>query len=302
MKIAIIGLGNICTKAYLPYITSKEDIDLVFCTRNKEKLEKLSKRYRIKEYYTSVDKLLDKNIDAAFVHTATETHASIIEKLLNAGINVYVDKPISYSYEESVKVCKLAKEKEKILMVGFNRRFAPMYKNLMEYDIPTTIKVEKNRTFSPKDPKIVILDDFIHVLDTARFLLRDEVEDFDVNYLKKNNLLYNIVVTLKTKNTTGIAMMNRDGGYNEENVEYISPGSKATVENLITSKIYKNNKKEIQEFNDWDRILYRRGFEPIVDEFLCAVKEKRKPSISIEDALKTHKLCEEILKQIRSNS
>src|SRR5690606_27492813 len=130
-----------------------------------------------------------------------------------------------------------------------------------------------NRTFSPKDPKIVILDDFIHVLDTARFLLRDEVEDFDVNYLKKNNLLYNIVVTLKTKNTTGIAMMNRDSGYNEENVEYISPGSKATVENLITSKIYKNNKKEIQEFNDWDRILYRRGFEPIVDEFLCAVKE-----------------------------
>ena len=44
----------------------------------------------------------------------------------------------------------------------------------------------------------------------------------------------------------------------------------------------------------------RRGFEPIVDEFLCS-KRKEQPSISIEDALKTHKLCEEILKQIRSN-
>lgn len=107
MKIAIIGLGNICTKAYLPYITSKEDIDLVFCTRNKEKLEKLSKRYRIKEYYTSVDKLLDKNIDAAFVHTATETHASIIEKLLCA---VKEKRKPSISIEDALKTHKLCEE------------------------------------------------------------------------------------------------------------------------------------------------------------------------------------------------
>ena len=45
-----------------------------------------------------------------------------------------------------------------------------MYKNLMEYDIPTTIKVEKNRTFSPKDPKIVILDD-LSMSWYCRFLL-----------------------------------------------------------------------------------------------------------------------------------
>lgn len=298
MRIAIIGLGNICTKAYLPYITSKEDIELVFCTRNKEKLDKLAKKYRINEAYSNVDELLDKEIDAAFVHSSTESHFSIIEKLLKAGINVYVDKPISYSYEESVRAYNLAKEKNKILMVGFNRRFAPMYKNLIEQDIPTTIKVEKNRVFSPKEAKIIILDDFIHVLDTTRFLLRDKIEDFELNFLMKDNLLYNIVVTLKTNNSTAIAMMNRDSGYNEENVEYISSGTKVIVENLMTSKIYKNNKKEIKEFNDWDRILYRRGFEPIIDEFINSVKENREPSISLEDALETHRLCEAILDRI----
>lgn len=302
MRIAIIGLGNICTKAYLPYITVKEDIELIFCTRNKEKLDKLAKRYRIKEAYTDLDDLLDKKIDAAFVHTATESHFPIIEKLLKAGINVYVDKPISYSYEESVRACNLAKEENKILMVGLNRRFAPMYKELINQDIPATIKLEKNRLFSPKEAKIIVLDDFIHVLDTARFLLRDKIKELDVNYLMKDNLLYNLVVTLKTNNSTCIAMMNRDSGFNEENVEYISSGSKVIVENLMTSKIYKNNKKEIKEFNDWDRILYRRGFEPIIDEFISAVKENREPSISLEDALETHRLCEEILDRINKDN
>jgi virulence factor len=301
MRVAIIGLGNICQKAYLPYITSKEDIEFIFCTRNKEKLETLSKKYRVQEYYTSVDELLDKNIDAAFVHTATESHVSIIEKLLNSGVNVYVDKPISYSYEESERVCKLAREKNKILMVGFNRRFAPMYRNLRNYERPTTIKVEKNRLFSPKDSKIIVLDDFIHVLDTARFLLKDEIKSIDVNYLKKDNLLYNILVTLKTDNSTCVAMMNRDSGYNEETLEYICPGNKIIVENLMSSKIYKDNKKETLEFNDWDRILYRRGFESIIDEFINAVRENREPSISIDDALETHKLCDEILNQVRSD-
>ncbi|WP_286172832.1 hypothetical protein [Caproiciproducens sp. MSJ-32] len=71
---------------------------------------------------------------------------------------------------------------------------------------------------------------------------------------------------------------------------------------LMTSKIYKNNKKEIKEFNDWDRILYRRGFEPIIDEFISAVKENREPSISLEDALETHRLCEEILDRINKDN
>lgn len=82
LRIGIIGLGNICEKAYLPVVTSLDDIDLVFCTRNIDKLKYYSKKYRVKEYVTSVDELISKNIEAAFIHTATESHAEIIEKLL----------------------------------------------------------------------------------------------------------------------------------------------------------------------------------------------------------------------------
>lgn len=298
MKIGIIGLGNICEKAYLPVITAIEGVELVFCTRNKEKLDNLSKKYRINESVSSVDDLINMNIDAAFVHTATESHVEIIEKLLNNNIHVYVDKPISYNYEESLRICKLAKDVNKILMVGFNRRFAPMYSDLKNYGTPSVIKLEKNRVNSPKSSEVFVLDDFIHVIDTLRFLMDEDIENINVNGLKKNELIYNLVVTMTNKNTTCIAMMNRDSGANEEELEYTSCGKKVIVKNLMNSKILINNIEENKTFKDWDSILYRRGFESIINEFINGVRLGVQPKPTIEDAIKTHKICDEILNKI----
>lgn len=298
MRIGIIGLGNICEKAYLPVITAIEGIEIVFCTRNKERLNSLSKKYRINEAVSTVDELINMNIDAAFVHTATESHIEIIEKLLSNNIHVYVDKPISYSYEDSIRVSNLAKKANKILMVGFNRRFAPMYSNLKNYGTPSVIKLEKNRVSSPKDSVVFVLDDFIHVIDTLRFLMDEEIESINVNGLKKDGLIYNVVVTMTSKNTTCIAMMNRDSGANEEELEYTSSGKKVIVRNLIDSKVLIKNVEENKSFKDWDTILYRRGFENIINEFINSVKLGVQASPTIEDALKTHKICDEILKKI----
>ncbi len=298
MRIGIIGLGNICEKAYLPVITAIEGIEIVFCTRNKEKLNSLSKKYRVSEVVSTVDELISRNIDAAFVHTSTESHVGIIETLLKNNIHVYVDKPISYSYEDSIRVSKLAKDANKILMVGFNRRFAPMYSNLKNYVNPSVIKLEKNRVNSPKDSIVFVLDDFIHVIDTLRFLSSDDIETINVNGSKKDGLIYNLVVTMTTKNTTCIAMMNRDSGANEEELEYTSSGKKVIVKNLMDSKILINNVEENIRFKDWDTILYRRGFESIINEFIRAVESGIQPNPTIEDALKTHKICDEILKKI----
>ena len=295
MKIGIIGLGKICEKAYLPVVTSLEDIDLVFCTRNIDKLKHYSEKYRVKEYVTSVDELINKNIEAAFIHTATESHAEIIEKLLNNNIHVYVDKPISYSYEDSVRLSKLAKSKDKIFMVGFNRRFAPMYSNLENIGLPSIIKLEKNRLYSPKDPVVFVLDDFIHVLDTIRFLAKDKLEILNVSCKKKNGLLHNLIVTLGNEKTTCIAMMNRESGANEEVLEYYTEGTKVIVKDLVNSNLLSENTEKVLKFNDWDTILYRRGFEVVIKEFLQAVKNKNQDILTIDDSLETHKLCNEIL-------
>ena len=56
-RIALIGLGDIAKKAYLPIIANHSKITPILCTRNTEVLKELSNQYRINETYSSVDAL-----------------------------------------------------------------------------------------------------------------------------------------------------------------------------------------------------------------------------------------------------
>ena len=58
MKIAVIGLGDIAVKAYLPVLTQRDGIELVFCTRNEQRLKQLAKTHRITEYCTDYKMLI----------------------------------------------------------------------------------------------------------------------------------------------------------------------------------------------------------------------------------------------------
>ncbi len=300
MKVGIIGLGGIAQKAYLPVITSRENTELVFCTRNDATLNKLSKKYRINEFTNSIDELIKLGVEAAFVHTATESHKEVVEKLLNHGIHVYVDKPISYYYEDALYLAELSKKVDKTLMVGFNRRFAPMYRTLKEEKKPDIVIIQKNRVNQPDNVRRFVFDDFIHVVDTLRFLMGSSHEKIDIRSLKKADNLYNVILQLSNEATTAIGMMNRDSGVSEEVVEYMCSGKKFFIEDLVHTTKYENNKEEILKFNDWDPTLYRRGFYQVIDEFLNSIEEKRTPSITIEDSLITHEICEKVVETLMS--
>jgi virulence factor len=300
MKIAVIGLGNIAQKAYLPAITSMEGIELILCSRNTERLQQVARKYRIKEFVNSVDELIKLDIDAAFIHTSTSSHVEIAEKLLLHGINVYIDKPLSDDYKNAEKIGKLALKSEKLLMTGFNRRFAPMYKKLKENGKPDILIMQKNRRLDPKAPRELIFDDFIHVVDTIRFLMDCPVTDMRVSKEIRDGKLYNIVLELSGANCTAIGIMNRDSGMGEETVEYMTGGKKINIKDMVNTISYINNVEYLEKYNDWDNTLYKRGFQPIIEHFINCIKYNIKPDQSIEDSLITHELCEKIVTSIKS--
>ncbi len=302
MKIGIIGLGDIAQKAYLPVLGNKNGLQLVLATRNKEKLRLLSNQYRIPEYVQSIEELIKKGIDAAFVHTATEAHYEIVEQLLKHHIHVYVDKPLAYSYNEAQRLVELSIQKNKRLMVGFNRRFAPMYKQLKDTENRRTIFMQKNRINLPGEVRSFIFDDFIHVVDTLRFLAPESIDDMKVHYIKKNNQLLQVVLQLSGNTFTSIGVMNRDSGITEETLEVISRGNKWVVRNLVETIHYKDGEEKRLRFDDWETTLYRRGFVQIVDKFLEYVKQPTQTfDPSPLDSLQTHELCEKIVAKIESD-
>lgn len=300
MKIGIIGLGDIAQKGYLPVLTEKENIEIILCTRNINTLKKLSEKYRISQYVQTVEELIEKGIDAAFVSTATEGHFQIAEVLLKNGINVYIDKPISLNLKETQTLGKLVEESGLVAIVGFNRRFAPMINKLKEHGKAEIIIMQKNRFQFPDHIRRVIVEDFIHVVDTLRFLMDTEVKEVQVRYLEKDKLLHNVVIQLTSKECTAIGIMNRNNGVTEEIIEYMTAENKYVVENFVESTQFHNKDKNITKFGDWDSTLHKRGFYQIVDHFLKCVENNVTPTPSISDSLITHEICEKIVMMISS--
>jgi virulence factor len=302
MKIGIIGLGDIAKKAYLPVLSEKEGIDLVLCTRNTDTLNSLSKKYRIQEIVHTVDELITKGIDAAFVSTATEAHFEVAEKLLTNGINTYIDKPISLNFNETEKIVKLAKVSGKIAMVGFNRRFIPRVKELKEHGKANIIIMQKNRYSLPDYTRRFIVEDFIHVVDTLRFLMDTEVKDLKVECLKNGEMLDSLVIQLVGEGCIAIGIMNRKCGVTEEVIEYMTGSDKYVVKSLVETTHFHNKEVSITKFGDWEPTLYKRGFYQIVDHFIDCVKNNKIPAPSIDDSLITHELCERIVRCIDTNA
>lgn len=294
MRVGIIGLGDIAQKGYLPVLTEKENMELVLCTRNKTVLDKLAKKYRITQYAHNVDALIAQGINAAFVSTATEAHCMIAEKLLKNGVSVYIDKPISLQFHESAKIVKLAEQTGLTAMVGFNRRFAPMIRRLKEYGKADIIVMQKNRFQFPDQVRRAVVEDFVHVVDTLRFLMGAEVKEMQVRYLKKNGLLHNVVIQLCGEECTAIGIMNRDNGATEEIIEYMTPENKYVVENFVETMHLHSKNKSMTKFGDWEATLYKRGFYQIVDHFLQCVEHNQPPCPAMADSFITHELCEKI--------
>jgi virulence factor len=183
-------------------------------------------------------------------------------------------------------------------MVGFNRRFAPMYNSLKSKEHRRLIIMQKNRTFLPGDVRRFVFDDFIHVVDTLRYLAPAEIRDVRVSAFQKAGQIHHLMLQLEGEGFTALGVMNRDSGIAEETLEVMCPGNKWVVRNLNTTVHYMSGEERNYSFNDWDSVLYRRGFPQIIEHFLQCVKHRSAPLQSLRDALDTHALCERIATEL----
>lgn len=296
IKVGIIGLGGIAQKAYLPVDMEMQDkVEWHLYTRNQEKLQTIGKQYHTNNLYSSIESLIKSGIQAAFVHTATHTHAPIVKQLLENGIHVYVDKPISEDLEEVEELIQLAKQNNLMLTAGFNRRFAPKIQKLKDIPDKNMVFIQKTKPDSTGTVKFAIYDMFIHVLDTALYLLDDPITNMSFSVKENDGKLKNCVVNLTTKNTVCIASMNYVSGANHESAEVHSPSGMHRVIDLTEYHSDVNGMQTIQPFGDWEPTLEKRGFAPLIRLFLEAVELGVNP-VSTQSTLLSHQLCDKIIR------
>ncbi len=236
LRVALIGLGDIAAKAYLPVLAADPDVEPVLITRAPEKRERLQATWRIPAAHATVAEALAAGppLDAAFVHAATVAHPALAHELIDAGVATFVDKPLALSADEARSVIEHARDSRVSVAVCFNRRFAPAYAEVAGWEGLDTVVLTKNRVGLPDDPRVVIFDDFVHVVDTLRFLVAPEPDALDVAARPgPDGTLARVAITLRQGERLGVGIMDRDSGQTVEILEAMAPGRARRVTDLV---------------------------------------------------------------------
>ncbi|GGN30995.1 Gfo/Idh/MocA family protein [Streptomyces fuscichromogenes] len=296
MKVGCIGLGDIAQKAYLPVLAMQPGLELHLQTRTSATLDRVADGLRLpaSHRHATLDDLLAQDLDAAFVHAATVAHPEIVTRLLEAGVPTYVDKPLAYRLADSERLVTLAEARNVSLSVGFNRRHAPGYVQCADHP-RELILMQKNRIGLPEEPRTMILDDFIHVVDTLRFLAPGPVADVTVRARVADGLLHHVVLQLAGDGFTALGVMNRLSGSAEEILEVSGQDTKRQVLNLAEVIDHKGQ-PTVRRRGDWVPVARQRGIEQAVLAFLDAVRAGK--VLSARDALATHELCERVVREV----
>ena len=302
LRIALIGLGDIAQKAYLPILANHPLVTPILCTRNTSTLKQLATQYRILETYTDSNELIKNKPDAVMIHSATKSHFALVSMFMQAGIPVFVDKPLCYNLNEAEELLNLATQKKQIIYLGFNRRFAPLINSLSHEKNPIEISWKKNRVNLADAPRVFIFDDFIHVADSLRFLAPGKIENLRIFSNSKNNKLENLSIQWTQNKTIVNGSMNRVSGITEESTEYYTQGNKWRIKELTSGFHYKDGIENSLGFDNWTNTLYKRGFVNMIEDWLDVLQTVKYNADRIQDIWETHHLCETMYQKTKNPS
>ena len=133
LAVGFIGAGNYATSMLLPHLTKNPAVRLahVATTRSLSAVN-AQKRFGFTTASTSADAVLeDKSLDVIFIVTRHHTHADLVCRALETGKTVFVEKPLALTRDETERILGVIERTgNDRLMVGFNRRFAPLLTEL----------------------------------------------------------------------------------------------------------------------------------------------------------------------------
>jgi predicted dehydrogenase/threonine dehydrogenase-like Zn-dependent dehydrogenase len=133
LRFGFVGAGNYASSMLLPHLAADEQVGLAHVATNKSlSAANAQRRFGFETVSTSADAVLDDDsLDAVFVVTRHSSHADLTCRALERGRAVFVEKPLALTLEQAEQIDEVVtRTGNDRLMVGFNRRFAPLLTDL----------------------------------------------------------------------------------------------------------------------------------------------------------------------------
>jgi len=133
MKIAVIGCGYWGPNLVRNFIQSNKVENLICCDLDSKRLARMKNLYPSVAVLTDYRELLEiPDLDGVAIATPVKTHYPIAKDFLSRDKHVYVEKPLTHSYETALELVKLAEEKKRALMVGHTFEYTAAVNKIKE--------------------------------------------------------------------------------------------------------------------------------------------------------------------------
>lgn len=128
VRLGVIGAGNYARQMLLPRLKGMKEVELVgVATSRGLNAWDAGQRYGFQYAASDPRQILeDPRVNAVVIATRHDSHAALAQAALEAGKHVFVEKPLATNEEELRALVAAAEAAGRHLMVGFNRRFAPL--------------------------------------------------------------------------------------------------------------------------------------------------------------------------------
>jgi predicted dehydrogenase len=283
VRVGCIGAGSFASSVIFPALQSIESVRLqAVGTISGAGAASARSAFKFESAKQPSELLTDPNVDAGFILTRHDVHATYAIQALQAGKPVFIEKPLAVNREQLAQLQKayaqqLDAGRAPFVMVGFNRRFAPYSEKIRQFFSgrrePMLVHARVNAGCIPLDHWIHadggrIVGEFCHFVDWARSIISSPVQSVAATALP-NGAQYksdNLAVVLKFVDgsiANLLYLANGDRSVPKEFFEIFCQGSVARLDDFRTLELVRSGK--LQKFKTAQDKGHRREIQVTID-------------------------------------
>lgn len=265
-SVGLLGAGGFAQATLIPAMKASVNTSLVsVCTATGAHAKDAARKFGFRSCTTDEPELIhNPDINTIVVATRHHLHAAQVLAALRAGKNVFCEKPLCLTKEELgaiVRAYQGMSSKDPVLMVGFNRRFAPMTARLKSFlsqiSEPLALHYRINAGYIPPDHWVNdreqgggrILGEVCHFVDLLMFLAASPIVEVEARAIGASARYSgdNVLVSVGFANGSQgriTYLANGDRTFSKERIELFGGGCTAMLEDFRRLELASHGKKE----------------------------------------------------------
>ncbi|MBY8909174.1 inositol 2-dehydrogenase [Salinicoccus roseus] len=315
VTVGVIGAGNI-GKLHINNLKRNKNVRIKMVSDLfADKLEKWFADSGVEEITKEYNDILnDEEIDTVFICSPTNTHATLIKEAASKGKNIFCEKPISFSDDETLEAYKTVEEAGVKFQVGFNRRFdknfAEIRKRIGENKVGD-VHIIKITSRDPNPPNLdyietsggLFFDMTIHDFDMARYLAESEVVEVFAQgtnlvnpEIGKKGDIDTAIITLKFENgALGVIDNSREAVYGyDQRIEVFGNGGAIVADNETPTNLKYYHKNAVETDNPLHFFLerYNGSFISETEQFVESILNGNETKVVFNDGIMAQRIAQ----------